>query len=232
MCCAPVLCSPDFERTFKVATDVSGRGLGAVLSHDSEGEEHPIVYLSCKLTPAKTRYSTIEREALAVKWALDSLWYYLLGAPFSLITDHTPLTWLNRMKDSNAWLTRWYLGLQPFKFQVVYKKGTANTNTDFLSRQDSAGPLESGEATVPVLPGGHVRRSRYHPSVGMRQRDCTQPPRERLSTIPDQESRNTGMTPIGHRESPHLWAWTVGLSPPGWAYVLPWKDQWGGCGGR
>lgn len=112
--------------------DASGRGLGAMLFQKFEREEYPIIYLNHKLTPTETKCSTIEREALAVKWALDTLRYYLLGAPFNLVTDHAPLTCPNRMKDSNARLTRWYLSLQPFKFQVSYKKGTTNANADFL----------------------------------------------------------------------------------------------------
>lgn len=68
-----------------------------------------------------------------MKWALEALRYYLLGAPFTLVTDHALLTWLNRMKDSNAWLTCWYWSLKPFRFQVVYKKGVTNANADFLS---------------------------------------------------------------------------------------------------
>lgn len=102
---APILRAPDFSKTFVVATDASAKGIGAILSQNFKGQEHPILYLSRKLNPAEVKYSTIEREALAVKWALDSLRYYLLGAPFVLITDHAPLTWLNRMKDSNARLT-------------------------------------------------------------------------------------------------------------------------------
>lgn len=46
LCKAPVLCTPDFEKQFRVATDASGKGLDAVLSQDFEGEEHPILYMS------------------------------------------------------------------------------------------------------------------------------------------------------------------------------------------
>lgn len=100
--------APDF---FRVMTDASGRGLGAVLAQQKAGEEHPIMYLSQNLNPAETWYTTIGRECLAVKWTLETLRYYLLGAPFELVTDHVTLTWLNRMKDSNARLTKWYLSL-------------------------------------------------------------------------------------------------------------------------
>ncbi|KAL1276731.1 hypothetical protein QQF64_036354 [Cirrhinus molitorella] len=57
---------------FLLQTDASDTGLGAVLSQVLEGEEHPVIYISRKLTPAKHRYATVEREALAVKWAVWS----------------------------------------------------------------------------------------------------------------------------------------------------------------
>lgn len=142
-------------------TGALGRGLGALLSQNFGGEEHPIIYLSCKLTPAETKYSTLEKKALAVKLALETLKYYLLGALFELVTDHAPFTWLNRMKDTNACLTRWYLSLQPFKFQIKYKKGTAHLNADFLLRQENPGPIGSEDIPAPVLPeGGIVRRQK------------------------------------------------------------------------
>lgn len=94
------------------------------------------MYLSRKLCPAETKYSTIEWETLAVKWAIQTLRYYFLGAPFELVMDHAPLTWLKRMKDSNAWHTRWYLGLQPFQFTVTYHRGSTHANVDFLSWQE------------------------------------------------------------------------------------------------
>lgn len=59
------------------------------MSQEVEREDHPILYLSQKLFPRETHYSTIEWEALAVKCAVDTLWYYLL-ANSSLVSDHAP----------------------------------------------------------------------------------------------------------------------------------------------
>ncbi|KAL1252153.1 hypothetical protein QQF64_019949 [Cirrhinus molitorella] len=64
----PVLRAPDFNCPFLLQTDASDTGLGAVLSQVQDGKEHPVIFISRKLTPAETRYATVEREALAVKW--------------------------------------------------------------------------------------------------------------------------------------------------------------------
>lgn len=61
---------PDFWRPFIVQTDASGLDLGAVLSQGDYPDEHLILYLSRKLSKVKWSYAVIEREALAIKWAL------------------------------------------------------------------------------------------------------------------------------------------------------------------
>ena len=135
LCSKPVLCSPDFGKRFTLQTDASETGLGAVLSQEVRGSEHPVLYISRKLLPREKNYSTIEKECLAVKWAVESLRYYLLGRHFTLVTDHAPLAWLHRMKDNNARITRWYLALQPYAFRVVHRAGKLHQNADFFSRE-------------------------------------------------------------------------------------------------
>nr|XP_043871756.1 uncharacterized protein LOC122760682 [Solea senegalensis] len=134
LCSSPVLRSPDFKQRFLVQVDASAIGLGAVLAQGIPGEECPILYLSRKLQPQETRYSTVEKEGLAIKWTLESLRYYLLGREFDLETDHRALTWINTMKDHNSRLTRWYLSLQPFRFSIRHRSGKINVVADCLSR--------------------------------------------------------------------------------------------------
>ncbi|KAL6455439.1 hypothetical protein MHYP_G00361410 [Metynnis hypsauchen] len=55
--------------------DASEKGLGAVLVQDFDGEDHPVLLISRKLTPAEQRYAALEREALAIK----ELRFYLTG---------------------------------------------------------------------------------------------------------------------------------------------------------
>lgn len=134
LCKEPILQSPDFSQPFLVQTDASGVGLGAVLLQGPPGEQKPVVFLSRKLFPREVRYSTVEKECLAIKWALDSLKYYLVEKDFELETDHRALQWLDKMKDTNSRVTRWYLALQPFRFSVKYRAGPDNIMADYLSR--------------------------------------------------------------------------------------------------
>lgn len=134
LCQDPVLQSPDFDQPFVLQTDASGVGLGAALLQGEPENLRPVLYISRKLFPREVNYSTIEKECLAIKWALDSLRYYLLGRTFTLETDHRALQWLGKMKDSNARITRWYLTMQPFSYEIKYRPGVQNKTADFLSR--------------------------------------------------------------------------------------------------
>nr|XP_054591237.1 uncharacterized protein LOC129155100 isoform X2 [Nothobranchius furzeri] len=128
-----VLKCPDFDEPFVLQTDASDRGIGAVLLQGHENL-HPVAFISRKLFPREVKYSTVEKEALAIKWALDSLKFYLLGREFTLQTDHKALQWLHRMRDTNSRVTRWALALQPFRFLVQHVPGKANMTADYLSR--------------------------------------------------------------------------------------------------
>ncbi len=129
-----VLHNPDFNQSFILQTDTSDRGLGAVLLQGGPNARRPIAFLSRKLFPREVRYSVVEKECLAVKWALDSFKYYLLGREFILETDHKALQWLQRMKDTNSRITRWYLAMQPFRFSIQHVPGKENLTADYLSR--------------------------------------------------------------------------------------------------
>ena len=112
LCCYPVLRSPDFNKEFVLQTDASNRGIGAVLSQrDAGGGENPIAYFSKKLLPREERYSTIEKECLAIKLGMEAFRTYLLGRHFIVETDHRSLVWMDKLKDHNSRLTRWSLSL-------------------------------------------------------------------------------------------------------------------------
>ena len=131
---SPILCLPDFQKDFILQTDASDTGIGAVLLQDYGGYRFPIYYASKKLLDRERRYSVIEKECLAIVWAIQKFQNYLYGKEFTLETDHQPLVYLNKSKVANARLMRWALALQPFKIRLESIKGSENVGADFLSR--------------------------------------------------------------------------------------------------
>ena len=113
-----------------------------------------MAFISRKLYPRERHYFIVEKECLAVKWALDSLKYYLLGREFALETDHKALKWLQKMKDANSRITRWYLAMQPYQFEVHHIPDKMNVTADYLSHCLSENP-EEGECVV-ATHGDHL----------------------------------------------------------------------------
>lgn len=130
----PILQHPDFTKPFILTTDASNFALGAILSQGTIGSDKPICFASRTLSETESRYSTIEKELLAIVWATKYFRPYLFGRKFQIVTDHKPLTWIMNLKEPNSKLVRWRLKLEEFDYEVVYKKGKWNTNADALSR--------------------------------------------------------------------------------------------------
>lgn len=140
LCSTPVLAAPDFGQPFKLEVDASDCGAGAVLlQEDSDGIEHPLCYFSKKFNQHQRRYSTIEKETLALLLALQHFEVYLGSStlPIIIYTDHNPLVFLHRMQNSNQRLMRWSLMVQDFNLQILHKKGSENVLADALSRVSS-----------------------------------------------------------------------------------------------
>ena len=130
----PVLRLPDLSREFILQTDASEVGLGACLLQDFDGQKSPVAYASKKLTKSELNYSVIEKECLALVWAIRKFHVYLYGKDFILETDHQPLVYLRQSKMENGRLVRWALALQPYECKIRAIKGSQNVCADYLSR--------------------------------------------------------------------------------------------------
>lgn len=131
---APILTCPNFDLPFVVQTDASDFGLGCVLTQVQQGEEKVISYLSRSLTKSERRFSTVEKECLAVLFAVEKLRPYLQGSHFTVITDHYSLKWLYSIKDPMGRIARWCIRLQQYDFDVIHRPGKDNVIADTLSR--------------------------------------------------------------------------------------------------
>lgn len=134
LCSKPILQYPNFSEEFVLSTDASGYAIGGVLSQGATGKELPIAYASRTLSDAENRYSTIEKECLAIVYCLSHFRQYLYGRKFTVITDHRPLVWLHSIKDPSSRLWKWRLRLSEYEFEIRYKPGKVNSNADALSR--------------------------------------------------------------------------------------------------
>uniref|UniRef100_A0ABD2VTH8 RNA-directed DNA polymerase n=2 Tax=Trichogramma kaykai TaxID=54128 RepID=A0ABD2VTH8_9HYME len=131
---APVLVRPDFSKEFSIQTDASDYAVGAVLTQEYEDGEHPVYYVSRVLSRAEQRYTTTEKECLAVIWAIEKFRPYVEGSRFKVVTDHRALTWLRNFKDPQGRVARWAFKLMEYDFEIVYRKGSVHYVPDALSR--------------------------------------------------------------------------------------------------
>ena len=63
---APVLAHPDPSQMYVLTTDASIVGVGAELAQNTPDGLKPVAYFSRTLTKAERKYSTYDREFLAI----------------------------------------------------------------------------------------------------------------------------------------------------------------------
>lgn len=129
-----VLSIPDKSLPFKIQTDASKIGVGAVLMQTHPNGDLPVAYLSKKFTATQMNWPATEQECYAIIYAIQKWHKYLDGISFTIETDHKPLLPLNTKQQLNAKCERWRLKLQEYKFSIKYIKGKHNTMADYLSR--------------------------------------------------------------------------------------------------
>ena len=140
----PMLAYPDLNKPYALYTDASADTIGACLTQPcEEGEsilpgvknEKPIYFLSHKLSKTQSKWSTIEKEAFAIHYALQKLDHYLHNAEFTIFTDHRPLKYLLESPMQNKKIQLWALGIAGYNCKIEWLMGTDNTIADFLSRR-------------------------------------------------------------------------------------------------
>jgi hypothetical protein len=137
---APILAKPDYSRPFRIYTDASDVGVGAVLvqllPNPLTGKEElaAIAYKSRRFSARETRWPVGEREAYGCRYGLESFKEYIIQHPdVTLYCDHHNM--LNMWSCSSAKIARWRLFMQQFEpFKMVHVEGRNNLCADSLSR--------------------------------------------------------------------------------------------------
>ena len=133
---APVLVFADFRKPFRLETDASREGLGAVLLQESDdGHYHPVAFASQELKGGEPKYHSSKLEFLALKWAMmEQFREYLQYQPFTVRTDNNPLTYILTTPNLDALSHCWVTALAGYNMRLEYLKGSDNKIADTLSR--------------------------------------------------------------------------------------------------
>lgn len=109
---APIMQPLDWSLPLEIMCDASDYAVGAVLGQRRDNEPCVIYCASQTLNGAQMNYSTMEKQLLAIVFALDKFCAYLIGSPIVIFTDHAALKYLLTKKDAKARLIGWILLLQ------------------------------------------------------------------------------------------------------------------------
>nr|GEU94022.1 reverse transcriptase domain-containing protein [Tanacetum cinerariifolium] len=97
---APILVVPDQNLPFELMCDASDFAIGAVLGQHKSKHFPPIHYASKTMTEAQIHYTTTEKEMLAVVYAFEKFWPYLVLSKSIVYTEHSALKYLLNKQDA------------------------------------------------------------------------------------------------------------------------------------
>jgi hypothetical protein len=129
------LVHPDENKGYIINTHASHRAIAGVLLQEGDDRPYNIVPIASRVMNAiEQRYSTCERELLAIVYALDRFKVYINGQKIILCKDNKSLTLLRKCVITSNRVARWMLNLQEYDIEIRHIKGVQNHTADVLSR--------------------------------------------------------------------------------------------------
>ena len=146
---ATLLFHPTPDATTSLMTDASDIAVGAVLQQSVDGHWQPISFFSRSLSPTERRYSTFDRELLAIYLAIKHFRHFIEGRVFTVFTDHKPLTFsLHTRSDKHSPRQLRHLDfISQFTSDIRHIQGRLNPVADALSRVE----LNAVESSSPTI---------------------------------------------------------------------------------
>jgi transposase InsO family protein len=126
---------PDHNSKLSLQVDASDTAIGAVLQQNSSKGWEPLGFFSKALDKTQRKYSTFDRELLAIFLSIKHFKYMLEGREFTIFTDHKPLTnALLSISDKTPKQSRQLYYVSQFTSDIRHVSGKDNVVADSLSR--------------------------------------------------------------------------------------------------
>ena len=151
---ATLLHHPNPKRPTSISVDASDTGIAGQLEQLHGHIWKPIAFFSRKLSTAEKNYSTFDRELLAAYNAIKHFKYFVEGRPFTLYTDHKPLTSAIQSKsDKSPRQIRHLSFISEFTTDIKHVQGKFNVVSDTLSRIHAVGfpTTETSESGIDFI---------------------------------------------------------------------------------
>lgn len=134
---AVTLSYPCTDAKLALMTDASNTCAGAVLQQLEKGTWKPLGYFSKRFSETQQRYSTYDRELLAIYMSIKHFRKLFEGRPLTIYTDHRPLVYAFTKIGTNSETprrTRQLLFVSEFTTDIRHVSGDKNVVADTLSR--------------------------------------------------------------------------------------------------
>jgi len=138
LCIATLLAFPDPLAKLALFVDASNTAIGAAIQQFVNNSWQPLAFFSVKLNSAQRKYSTYDRELLAIYQSIKYFRHNLEGRNFTIFTDHKPLIFAFRQNLDKA-SPRQFRHLDfisQFSTDIQHISGSHNVVADTLSRVD------------------------------------------------------------------------------------------------
>ena len=144
----------DPQVPIRVETDASDVARAAILSQaDEQGRYHPVAFWCSKFKGLETRYSTPDKELMAIVDAFKHWRHYLEGSTHTVevLSDHHNLQGFMSLQKLNEQQARWRMSLAPIDFVINYQAGKRNPTDGPSRRPDNWEEAVESPKLLPTL---------------------------------------------------------------------------------
>lgn len=151
LCDRDILTLFDNSKAHEIHTDASCKGLAGVLLQQEEDGLRPVSYFSRKTSTSEEKFHSYELEALAVVESLDKFKSYVMGKPFTVVTDCSALRYASTQRHIIPRIARWWLKILEFDFTIKHRNGKSMQHIDALSRNATDSDREIETASLDIF---------------------------------------------------------------------------------